>query len=207
MNLLRLDHIAMSCIDLASARVELEQRLGAPLSPRGEHPHMGTHNHLLSLGPEIYFELIAINPDAAGPDHPRWFNIDNFEGETRLTNWIVATDDMDTALPQLPAGMGTPLHLERADFRWQMAVPETGLLPFHGWAPAVIQWHGTAHPAPRLEDHGIRLRSLTLHHPNATELAEAFAPHLPRDTILFMQSDIPWMEALLSTPNGDVRLT
>lgn len=207
MNLLRLDHIAMACTDLAEARAELEQTFGVDLMPRGEHAHMGTHNHLLSLGPDVYFELIAVDPDATRPDHPRWFNLDNFEGETRLTNWIVATDDMDAALAASPEGMGTPLHLERADFKWQMAVPESGLLPFDGWAPAVIEWSGPAHPAPRLKDHGIRLQSLTLHHPKATEIAEYFAPHLPRDTVLFMAADTPWMEALFSTPNGDVRLT
>ncbi len=207
MNLLHLDHIAMACTDLAAAKAALEETLGVPLMPRGEHPYMGTHNHLLSLGPEIYFELIAINPDAPGPDHPRWFNIDNFAGDARLTNWIVATDDMTSALKTLPEGFGRPILMERGDFRWQMAVPESGILPFDGWAPAVIEWGGEAHPAPRLEDHGVRLQALTLHHPQAAEMAEVFAPHMPRDTILFMASETPWMEALLSTPQGDVRLT
>lgn len=206
MSLLRLDHFAMSCTDLLDTAAVLEDQLGAPFAPRGEHPHMGTHNRLLSLGSDIYFELIAIDPDAQAPDRPRWFDIDNFAGHARLTNWIVATDDMDTALAELPDGMGDPISLTRADYHWDMAVPETGLLPFDGWAPALIQWHGDAHPAPNLPDHNIRLETLTLFHPKAEEIAEAFAPHLPRDTMLFAPSNSPSLEARLSTPKGEVIL-
>ncbi len=207
MNLLRLDHIAMSCTELDEAAGELEAMLGVELAPRGQHTHMATHNRLLSLGPDIYFELIAIDPDATAPDCPRWFNLDNFEGATRLTNWIVATDDMTKALSELPEGMGTPISLTRDEFSWEMAVPESGVLPFDGWAPAAIQWHGDAHPAPRLQDQGVRLQSLTLLHPQAEHLALAFAQHLPRDTILFVASETPKLEAVLSTPNGDITLS
>lgn len=206
MTLLRLDHFAMSCVDLDAAARTLEERLGVVLSPRGEHKRMGTHNRLLGLGPDIYFELIAIDPGMPGPDHPRWFNLDAFSGPPRLTNWIVATDTMDTALKTLPDGMGTPLSLTRGDFAWNMAVPPGGVLPFDGWAPALIEWQGPAHPAPRLDDQGVRLQSLTLFHPQADELAQAFTPHLPRDTILCVPSDTPRLEARLSTPDGDVVL-
>lgn len=207
MALMRLDHIAMSCTDLSAAAQELENKLEVSLAPRGEHSHMGTHNRLLSLGPDIYFELIAIDPDVPGPDRPRWFNIDNFNGPPRLTNWIIATDDMSKSLSDAPDGMGVPTPLSRADFKWEMAIPDTGILPFDGWAPALIQWHGDAHPAQRLEDHGIRLQSLTLYHPEAEQMAQAFTPHLPRDTILFVPAEAAHMEARLSTSHGDVLLS
>lgn len=206
MNLFNLDHIAMACTDLGAARAELEAKLGVPLMPRGEHPHMGTHNHLLSLGPELYFELIAIDPEAQAPGRPRWFNLDAFEGETRMTNWILSTHDLDKALEVAPEGSGVPMSLERGEFRWQMVVPESGLLPFGGWAPAIIKWRGDLHPAPLLEDHGFRLQSMTLHHPQADEIAAIFAPNLPRDTVLFVASETPSLEVLLATPQGSVRL-
>ena len=87
--------------------MHVEEALGVDLATRGEHPQMGTHNHLLSLGPEIYFEAIAINPDAEAPNRPRWFNLDNFQGPPRLTNWILATDDLDAALARFQTGSGS----------------------------------------------------------------------------------------------------
>jgi len=202
MTLLRLDHLALSAETLAAGHAHAHAALGAPLAPRGEHPHMGTHNHLLSLGPQEYFEVIAIDPDATPPGRPRWFNIDNFSGPPRLTNWILATDDMDVALAALPSGFGTPIHLQRKDFRWQMAVPDDGILPWGGWGPAIIQWEGDLHPAPLLQDHNIRLRSLRIRHPQADDMAALLAPLLPTDTALFEPHDTPAIIAAFDTPDG-----
>nr|WP_107847261.1 VOC family protein [Litoreibacter ponti] len=200
--MLRLDHPALSAETLEAGRAHVEQALGVKLATRGEHPQMGTHNHLLSLGPDQYFEVIAINPDAPPPGRPRWFNIDNFSGPPRLTNWILATEDMEATLAALPPGFGTPLALQRGDFRWRMAVPDDGILPWDGWAPAIIEWSGDLHPAPGLPDQGIRLASLVLRHPEAQAMAELFAPLLPRDTAVFEVSDTPSLTATFDTPDG-----
>ncbi len=45
--------------------------LGIAPGPGGVHPFMGTHNRLLRLGPRLYLELIAIDPDAPAPAQPR----------------------------------------------------------------------------------------------------------------------------------------
>jgi len=204
---LRLDHLALSADTLEAGRVHVQDALDVELAPRGEHPHMATHNHLLSLGPSEYFEVIAINPDAPAPNRPRWFNIDAFKGAPRLTNWILATDDLDAALSALPDGFGTPVALERGDFRWSMAIPDDGILPWGGWGPALIQWHGDLHPAPLLPDQDIRLASFVLRHPQAAEIAETFAPLLPHDTALFAVCDTPGITAHFNTPQGPRRLT
>ena len=202
MTLLALDHLAVACETLEDGAAFVRQALGVDLPNAGAHPAMGTHNRLLSLGPDIYLEVIAIDPSAKGPDRPRWFDIDNFKGAPRLSNWIVRTDDMARALSEAPAGMGAPMAFTRGEYRWDMAVPDDGLLPFDGWAPAIITWHGNAHPAPHLPDQGVRLSSLRLFHPQAEQMAESFAPHLPRDTILFEQSERSRMVAVFDTPNG-----
>jgi hypothetical protein len=204
--MLTFDHIAVSAETLARGVEDVENALGQPLLPGGEHPDMGTHNRLLSFGPEAYFEVIAVNPKAAGPDQPRWFNLDNFTGKTRVTNWICRCPDLEAAIAAAPEGVGVPWKLQRGDLRWSMAIPEDGKLPFDGLFPALIQWHGEAHPAPRLRDTGVRLKELRLHSPEATALTAALASLISDPRVTVSAADTARIEAVLSTPKGDVIL-
>lgn len=202
MNLLKLDHLVVSSATLAQGTTFVEKELGVTMAAGGEHPALGTHNRLLSLGSDVYFEVISINPDATAPSRPRWFNIDNFNGPPRLTNWVLQTPDLDAALDALPDGFGTPMSLSRGDLKWRMAIPDSGILPWKGWAPAIIEWDGNIHPAPRLPESDVRLELLTLKHPDAAAMAEVFAPLMPRDTALFEVSDTPELRAVFDTPSG-----
>lgn len=201
MSVLRLDHLAVGCGALAEGVAAVEVALGVPLAPGGEHAEFGTHNRLLSLGPSEYLEVIAVNPAAPAPGRPRWFDLDRFGGPPRLTNWVAACDDMAGALAASPEGAGVPMDLARGDFRWTMAVPGDGVLPFAGAFPALIRWQGTTHPAPRLPDHGVRLTALHLRHPQAEALRAALGPLLadPRVTI---GSGAPGLSASFATPAG-----
>lgn len=201
-----LDHIAMSCTHLAQDAKGVEARLGVPLPVEGHHPDMGTHNRLTGMGPDFYFELIAINPEAPGPDRPRWFNIDNFTGAPRLTNWILRCDDLDAALRALPEGFGTPMALKRNNLRWKMAFPDDGVLSWGGWGPAVIEWQGDAHPTQSLPDSGMRLLRLSLHHPDAEEMAQVLGPLMAQDTIQFMPAETAKLVAIFDGPNGEIRV-
>jgi hypothetical protein len=204
--MLTFDHIAIATSSLAQGTTDVERALGQSLLPGGEHPAMGTHNRLLSLGPEEYAEVIAINPDAPGPDQPRWFNLDEFIGPTRITNWICRCPDITAAMAAAPNGIGRPWPLERADLRWTMAVPTDGKLPFSGLFPALIEWHGTAHPAPRLEDTDVRLTQLRLITPDADALRAALLPLLDDARVQIVQGAVPSISATLDTPNGLVTL-
>lgn len=205
MGVLQLDHIAVACTDLARDAAGVAKTLGTALDIEGTHPDMGTHNRLTGMGP-LYFELIAIDPAAKGPGRPRWFNIDNFSGPPRLTNWILRTNNLEAALNALPAGFGTPLSLQRGALKWRMAVPETGILPWGGWAPAIIEWQGDAHPTQTLPDSGLRLARLTLHHPDAAEMAQTLGPLMAPDTAQFMPAETPKLVAVLHGQNGEIRL-
>ena len=207
MGLLKLDHLVVSACDLSEGTKHIEALLGVPMAPGGEHPRLGTHNRLLSFGPEIYFEVLAINPAAKAPGRPRWFNIDNFSGAPKLTNWVLQTNNLDAALAALPNGFGTPLALSRGDLNWKMAIPDSGILPWGGWAPAIIEWEGEKHPAPMLPDEDLRLDLLTLKHPDAEDIAKAFAPLMAPDTALFEVADEPSLVAQIATPRGQVTLT
>ena len=199
--MLRLDHLAVAAGTLNDGVAAVGAALGVALAPGGKHPLMGTHNRLLSLG-DLYLEVIAVDPDAPAPGHPRWFDLDRFTGPPRLSNWIAACDDLDAALRDLPPGLGTPLALARGDLRWSMAVPDSGCLPFDNAFPALIEWQGAAHPAPRLPDTGVRLLRLEIAHPEATALRAALAPHFSDARVVVTDGPARAMRAEFTTPHG-----
>ncbi len=203
---LTLDHLAVAAETLDAGSAHIADTLGVELPVQGEHPLMGTHNRLTGMGPDLYFEMIAINPAAPSPEFPRWFNLDAFSGPPRLTNWILRTDDIEGLLNDLPDGFGTPIALTRGDLAWRMAVPKTGVLPWGGWAPAIIQWDCDLHPTQTLPDSGLRLSRLTIHHPDAVEMAECLSPLMPRDTAQFMPNETKKIVAILDGPDGQKRL-
>jgi hypothetical protein len=177
--------------------------LGLEPGPGGQHPDFGTHNRLLSLGPDAYLEVIAIDPAAPAPGRARWFGLDGFTGPARLTNWILRSDDLEGDLARAHADAGAPMALSRADLRWRMAVPQAGALPFDNLHPALIQWDGP-HPAPRLPDVGARLVALEVSHPQADAL-RACLPRLDDPRISF-HTGPAGLSAVIDTPTGKRRL-
>lgn len=194
------DHIAISASTLAEGVAHVEAALGVTLAGGGQHPHMATHNRLLNLG-DLYLEVIAADPAQPRPAWPRWFDLDRFSGPPRLTNWVARCDDLAAAIALSPPGIGTPVALQRSDFRWQMAVPANGILPFDGAFPALIRWEGTAHPAPRLPDAGVRLVALDITHPDAAALTKALQGRIS-DARLRLHAGPRAMQASFLTPNG-----
>ena len=172
------------------------------MSPGGKHDVMGTHNALLSLGPDVYLEVISVDPAASPPDRNRWFNLDNHAGPPQLANWVCRTDDIAAALDAAPEGTGTPMALARGELAWRMAVNETGKLPFNGAMPALIQWDTDAHPCQTLSDVGLRLHSLDVFHPEASALLEVFPALKSLDSVTVRHGSGKRLVARISTPDG-----
>lgn len=198
--MLRFDHLAVSAGDLAEGVAWVEDALGVAMAGGGQHPHMSTHNRLLGLG-DLYLEVIAIDPDAPKPDWPRWFDLDNFQGHARLTNWIARSENIRAAVAASPVGVGVPVALARGDYRWQMAVPSDGKLPFDGGFPALIEWQGDLHPAKALPETGVRLRQLVLAHPQTEALRAALAGIFADPRVAIVQGAFA-MRAEFDTPHG-----
>lgn len=197
--MLRFDHLAISAETLAEGIGWVESALGVRLVGGGKHAAMSTHNKLLGLG-DLYLEVITIDPDAPPPGRPRWFGLDHFKGPARITNWVAESDELAADLSRAPRGSGVPMALSRGDYRWRMAVPTDGLLPFDGCFPALIQWDGP-HPAAALPDVGIRLTRLEIGHPEAAALRQAL--RLSDDRIEIVQAPAKRMSAVFDTPHGE----
>ena len=195
------DHLAVSAMALDEGVAAVEAALGVRLQGGGQHPHMATHNRLLGLG-DLYLEVIAADPSTPHPAWPRWFDLDRFNGPPRLTNWIAACDDLEAAVAASPPGVGVPVDLQRGDYRWRMAVPADGRLPFDGCFPALIQWQGALHPAGALPDSGVRLTRLEIAHPQAAALRAALAGRLSDKRVVIVAGPAKAMRASFATPNG-----
>lgn len=203
--MLTLDHIVLATADLVQGTETLEDMFGTKLAPGGKHAAMGTHNRLLSLGPDCYLELIAVDPDAPPLDQPRWYALDGFSGLTRLTHWAARCDNLDAALVDAPVGTGSPWDLARGTLRWRMAIPRTGQTPFGGLFPALLQWQ-CPHPAPHLPDRGFRLTRLTLHSPQAAALRDSLRGVAATSDLRIEDSVTESLSACISGPDGEIAL-
>lgn len=195
---MELDHLAVAGETLEEASAYVEEALGVPLQPGGEHAVFGTHNRLLGLADGLYLEAIALNPPAEPQRRPCWFDLDRFSGAPRISNWICRCTDLPQHLAQAPSGAGELVALTRGDLTWDMAVPATGILPYDNMFPALMEWHSD-HPAPRLQQQGCQLRHLTISHPQAAGLKQA----LPMtDARLQYEVGPKGFEAEFDTPHG-----
>ena len=199
--MLRIDHLAVVAARLEDGVRWVEDMLGVPMAGGGKHALMGTHNRLLGLG-DLYLEVIAVDPDAQAPGRPRWFDMDRFTGPPRLSNWVAACDDIAAEAALGPIGIGTPIALARGDYRWQMAVPDDGRLPYDGAFPALIRREGTTHPATVLPDHGLRLAKLEIGHLQAKVLRAALAGRLNDARVTIVQASTITLRAMIDTPSG-----
>lgn len=194
-----LDHIAVAAENLEAGTRYVEETLGVSLSAGGKHAAMGTHNRLLGLADGLYLEVIAIDPEAPAPDHPRWFDLDRFSGAPRIANWICRNTDTAQPFSDAPTEAGEAIALSRGDLAWQMAVPTNGILPLDGAYPALLKWEGDKHPAAQLPMSGLRLRSFTVSHPQIDHLPQAFRSD-PR--VRFQTADTVGFVADFEGPQG-----
>ena len=161
----RLDHLVVVAPSLAAGAQFVEQSLGVMPGPGRKHPHMGSHNLLLSLGASVYLEVAAADPEAGPLSRPRWFGLDDLAPTSppRLAAWVASTDDI---LSATSLELGHAETMQRDGRTWQMTVTPDGRPPMSGAAPVIIQRSGNVHPAAALADSSLRLRQLRIEHPD-----------------------------------------
>jgi len=207
----KLDHIVVAAHSLVQGVEYLRDRLGIDIPKGGFHQTMGTHNHLMQLDNEAYLELIAINPDAEAPKHPRWFGLDDAMMRERLIKqpalitWVMNTTDIQAIKQQAHFDIGEPTKLQRDNLSWEIALTDDGRLLGSGLLPYVIQWHSAPHPSAGMADLGCRLQSLDIYHNRVGWFQDKLAS-VGADGLVNVQaledSEAPYLSARIETPNG-----
>ena len=205
-----IDHLVVTAPKLAVGIAYVEQVLGCKMQPGGQHPRMGTHNALLKLGDQCYLEVIAIDPNAASPQRPRWFELDTLAASSapRLAGWVMRTTDIQRVAQLSQLNIGPVEEMSRGTLEWRITIPIDGRFVCDGIAPSVIHWKGEIHPASRLPDSDISLTRLEAQHPQARKINDWLA-NAGFEGALNLQApaDDTSIEftALLQTPKGVVR--
>lgn len=196
------DHLALTADSLTEGSRHATAILGVEVPIGGVHPRMGTHNRVMNMGAGEFFEIIAPDPEAARPAHPRWFRLDLPQGRPHIGNWICRCDDLDAVLAGLPPSIGPAIEMTRGTMRWRIAVPDDGGLPFDGGFPTLIEWPQGPLPADAMPDLGCRMQGLTITHPNAGVIADRLAGLLDDPRIRFQPGPALAIRAEIATPDG-----
>ena len=179
--MLQLDHISIIAPSLEEGVAHVRACLDIDVPFGRIHEDMGTHNHLLRLGESVYLEIIAINPGATRPAHPRWFGLDDqnaaraaWESGLRLRGWVARTNDIDAVLSRHERLLGKKTQLSRGGSYYFFSIPADGRLPLGGVAPSVIDRRGHPPPVASMADAGAELRAMIIEHPDPDEVADLY---------------------------------
>lgn len=220
------DHLVVAGRTLDQCVEWCEATLGLTPGPGGSHPLMGTHNRLLLCSGQgfarSYLELIAIEPGrqpTRAKGLRRWFDLDDEalhstlqRGGPRLVHFVARVNDAQRAVQALAAGTpgidrGQVIEASRdtpaGRLEWRITVRDDGQRLMYGVLPTLIQW-GPVHPTDSMPASRLELVSLTVSHPRAELLRQAYA------RIGLTGVDVhpgpPDLVAALRTPRGLVTL-
>ncbi|MCA0401640.1 MAG: VOC family protein [Proteobacteria bacterium] len=171
--MIRLDHLSIIAPTLESGVGHVRQCLGVDIPYGRTHGSMGTHNHLLHLGDDIYLEVIAVDPGAPPPAHRRWFGLDDAEKVKRdwddgfrLRGWVARTSAIDSLIDAHGDLLGRKMALSGGAGAFFFGVPSDGSLPLDGIAPSVIDRGGRLASLPPAAELGTRLHAFVIEHPD-----------------------------------------
>jgi len=199
------DHLVYACPELGPAIERIAALTGVRAAYGGQHPGLGTHNALLSLGPRTYLEIIAPDPSQPRPAGPRPFGLDDLSAGA-LRAWAAAPDDLDVTLQRSRAagfGYGPVVARRRRtaeghDLAWRMT--ESSSLADDGVVPFLIDWADSPHPAESAPG-GVTLAEFRLSSSDPGRLS-ARLRILGLD-LRVEAADRPALRAVLTGPGGE----
>lgn len=212
--MIELDHLTVFAPTLREGVAHVRDCLDLDMPLGGAHREMGTHNHLLRLGDDVFLEVIAVDPQAEQPPWPRWFGLDDqaalrraWDAGLRLRGWVARTRDIDALLAEHGALFGEKRRVSRGDLAWHFAVPKDGSLPGGGSLPSVMSWGDGGTPAPRMPDLCARLRAFEVELPDPAALGASFERLGASGAPIVRHGDTLRYRATIETPGGSKLLT
>ena len=179
--MLTLDHLTIIAPTLTEGVEHVQQCLGIDVPFGTRHVYMGTHNHRLQLGGNVYLEIVARDPDGIDPGRPRWFGVDDpgrvredWQQQRRLRGWVAATTSIEDVVRQRPE-FGDVIPLPFRDPEFDFAIPVDGSLPMDGVLPSLIDHREDPTKMSDIPDRGARLVSFTLLHPEPSEIRRIYS--------------------------------
>lgn len=211
----RIDHLVVGALNLQQGVSYIKEVLGVVMPYGGVHVQMGTHNHLMQLGKDVFLEVISINPDIDRPKSPRWYGLDDpfikrqFEKRPAFITWVVNTKNINEFIQKACISFGTPELISRGALRWHFGVPDDGRLIAGGMMPYVIEWQSDRHPASNMADVGCRLKSIEIHHPLPLWIKSVLESIDALDLVkvrALQKNEVPHLIANIETPSGERQL-
>ena len=202
------DHFALACRDLQTGVDYVESLTGVRPAPGGPHPGVGTHNALLSLGTDVYLEIIAVDPEQPEPNQPRPFGIDEHDG-LRLAAFAIhpGSEESIESVADVIRSHGTdpgPVSSmsrrkpDGEEISWRLTRSNRiGLVPF------VIDWGDTPNPAT-VTPTGCSLVSVEGNDPDSVGIVEL---HSSLGLVSTVSEGPTSLRIVLDTPNGQVSLS
>ncbi len=206
--MLTLDHLTIISPTLIEGVEHVKDCLGIEVPFGTRHHYMGTHNHRLQLGQNVYLEIVALDPDGVDPGRARWFGVDDpdqvrsdWDEMRRLRGWVAAVSPIESLVRQQPQfGEVVPLPFNEPEFAF--AIPADGSLPLGGVLPSLIDHRGDPTRMSDIPDLGARLMSFFVYHPEPEEIGATYnglkidRPPVARAGVVFRY------EVEIATPDG-----
>jgi hypothetical protein len=205
---LPVDHLVYATRDLDRGMEEIERLTGIAPTLGGRHPGRGTRNALVSLGADVYLEIIAPDPDQPPPPGGRWVGVDRVN-TSRLTTWAAKSHDLEE-LRRRAAEQGVQLGEIQSGSRqrahgvmlaWRLTDPEP--LVAEGVVPFYIDWGSSPHPA-RSAAQGASLVSFHVEHHDATGVQRML--RALRLDVAVVPANRAALVAVIDSPRGRVEL-
>lgn len=147
---LRFDHFIYAGPDLDTMIAQFAKLTGVTPAKGGRHPGLGTMNALMSLGPDIYFELLAVDPSQSLEGNmggrinalaaPQLFFYMLTGGKLETVRDAMLKHGITADL--FDASRTTP---DGKTLKWRLLVPHDNPLGFA--VPNCIDWLDTVNPA------------------------------------------------------------
>lgn len=170
--MIKLDHLTVIAPTLKDGVSHVRDCLDLDVPFGTRHEFMGTHNHRLQLGKNVYLEIVSRDPDGVDPGRARWFGVDNaervradWEEGRRLRGWVASVKDIGAVVSAHPTIFGEAVALPFSDARFDFSIPKDGSLPLDGAAPSLICHRDDPTSMSEIPDLGARLRSFVMVHP------------------------------------------